>query len=391
MNIISKRIVWVVFLLNFLGFPVFGNNKISFYDDFEKGLNKWDLNVAQNIQIIESGQGEHGKVLALISGGEFVRAMIKGSEGWNRYKIEADFLFPDSGHSYMGLIYHYNRSEGRTDFGSIYVKGNGSYIRVNPRRDHNAHRTLYEEYKTPLEGNDAIKIGRWQHFKAEIVDSVCHFYVGDMTIPKVTFDAFEFSSGGVGFKPRVVGDPVWIDNVSVSSISELSYNGSRKPGGILYQPEKLVTDWQVIGPFCGNMLEIEADGYIVDKVYKENGKEYTWQKFATDKRGCVVSGRLTEFIGGKDIAYFHTIIDADSAEVVKLHTSANEALVFWLNGKFLGYDGASRYAWYDFWKNPDHDGVSGTIELKPGKNALMIQVRGGKYAGGGFFVYIGRE
>lgn len=383
----------LLMLICIISNAVFGQNgnQISFSDNFENGLSKWDLNEAHKIQIIDSRNPAHGKVLALHAGGEFVSALIKGSEGWNRYKIEADFLFPDSGHSYMGLIYHYNKTAERTDFGSIYIKGNGSYIRINPRRDYNAHRTLYEEYKTPLAGADTIEIGKWQHFKAEVIDSVCHFYVGDIETPKVTFALFEFTSGQAGFKPRVVGDPVWIDNVSVSSIPEFSYNGPAKPQGILYEPEKLITDWQVIGPFCGNMLEVEADGYIPTKVYTENGREYTWQKFAPDKRGCLVSGRLTEFIGGRNIAYFHTIIEADSAEVVNLHTSSNEALAFWLNGEFLGYDDASRYAWYDFWKNPKHAGVSGQIKLKPGKNSLLIQVRGGKYAGGGFFVYIGRE
>ena len=364
---------------------------ISFSDDFENGFQQWDLNVSEKIELIDSGDPNHRMVMSLNCGGEYVNALIKGSQGWTNYRLEADFLFPDSGDSYMGIIYNYNRSNGRVDFGSIYVKGNGSYIRVNPRRDYNAHRTLYEEFKTPLAGEEAIHIGTWHHVKAEVIDSVCHFYVGDMTVPKVTFDAFEWKSGRVGFKPRVVGEPVWIDNVTVESIEHFAYNGPTKPEGIRYEPEKLVADWQVIGPFCGTVPEIERDGYIPEKVYEKDGKKYQWKPFKTDKRGCVVSGCLTEFVGGKYIAYFHTTIQSDSAEIVNLHTSSNEALVYWFNGEFLGYDDAARYAWYDFWKNPDHKGVSGPIKLKPGTNSLLICVRGGKYAGGGFFVRLERE
>lgn len=360
--------------------------QVIFHDDFESGLSKWDVTEADKIQIVHSGDPEHGKVLELTPGGEFVRALIKDSDGMNRYSVEADLLFPRDEHNYFGLIYHYNQNGDRVDFGSIYIKGNGSYIRVNPRRDYNAQRTLYEEYKTPLAGADSIVIGKWSHFKAEIIDSMCHFYVGDMTTPKVTFDLFEFKSGRLGFKPRVVGGAFWLDNVRVSSISQLSYQGPMQPEGLHYEPEHVITDWQVIGPFCSTLPKLEKEGFLPEKNYTEHGITRRWQKFMTDRRGCIVSGKLTEFIGGRNILYFHTTIHADSADVVNLHTSSNEALAFWLNDKFLGYEDPARYAWYDFWKNPDHEGEHGAIKLQPGENSLLIRVRGGKYAGGGFFV-----
>lgn len=50
-------------------------------------------------------------------------------------RVEGEVLFPESGHSYLGLIYNYGEAKGRIDFGSIYIKGNDSYIRVNPHRD----------------------------------------------------------------------------------------------------------------------------------------------------------------------------------------------------------------------------------------------------------------
>ncbi len=212
-----------------------------------------------------------------------------------------------------------------------------------------------------------------------------------MVTPKVTFDAFEFNSGRLGFKPRVVGEPVWIDNVIVSAISNFSYSGPNLPEGIIYQPENLLTDWHVMGPFCGTVPELENDGFLPEKSYSERGSEYRWKRFLTDKRGCVVSGRLTEFIGGRNVAYFYTTVHAEEKQTAILHISSNEQLAIWFNDEFLGYDDAARYAWYDFWKNSKHEGVRGQVELDEGENALLIRVRGGKYAGGGFFAHIDKK
>jgi hypothetical protein len=179
-------------------------NKISFQDDFEKGMDKWDLVNPPKVRIIESGDSGHGKVLALYAGAP-VHALIKDSERWTNIKIEGDVLFPENEHNYMGLIYNYNVNGSRADYGCIYIKGNGSYIRVNPHRDYQVSRTIYEEYKTALTGLSAIIPGQWQHFKAEIMGSICHFYVGDMETPKITFNFHEYTSGQVGFEPRVYG------------------------------------------------------------------------------------------------------------------------------------------------------------------------------------------
>jgi len=386
-----KLITGILLLLFATTFIIAQESSLIFQEDFETGLGKWDISESDKIQLVDSGDPEHGKVMELTPGGEFVRALIKDSEGMNNYSIEADLLFPKKEHNYFGLIYNFQQSNTRTDFGSIYIKGNGSYIRVNPRRDYNAHRTLYEEYKTPLTGPDAIEIGKWARFKAEVIDSVCHFYVGDMNTPKVTFDALELKSGRIGFKPRVIGGGFWLDNVRVSTISRFSYQGPAQPEGVQYEPEKLITDWQAIGPFCGTLPKLEKDGFQPEKGYAEkNGESLSWKTFNTDKRGCVVSGKLTEFIGGRNVAYFHTTIHSDSVSKARLHISSNEAFAYWLNGEFIGYGRAARYAWYDSWKNPDHKGYVRPIKLKPGKNSLLIRIRGGKYAGGGFFVHVGR-
>ena len=60
--------------------------------------------------------------------------------------------------------------------------------------------------------------------EAEIVANAIHLYVGDMSRPKVTFDSFEHSSGLAGFGRRIVGNHVWIDNITVSLIAQLPHN-----------------------------------------------------------------------------------------------------------------------------------------------------------------------
>ena len=67
-----------------------------------------------------------------------------------------------------------------------------------------------------------------------------------MTRPQMTFDLFERSAGFVGFVPRVVGGPAWIDNVRMTTIDAQSYTGPPIPDPE-YHPEELLTDWKVLG------------------------------------------------------------------------------------------------------------------------------------------------
>lgn len=144
--------------------------------------------------------------------------------------MDGEVFFPDDGHNYLGFIYNYTTNDTRSDYGNIYIKGNGNYLRVNPWRDGNVSRLLYEEYRTPLEGKAAVTIGQWQRFRAEVIGNTCHFYVGEATvIPQLTFGVLELDEGLIGFEPRVVGAPVWIDNLTVTSIEDFSYDGSPIP------------------------------------------------------------------------------------------------------------------------------------------------------------------
>ncbi len=384
------RIKFIVFLLVHSSIVV---AQVQFQDDFNGDLSGWELINKEFIKIIDSNDPDHGKALALYPNGT-VHALIKNSEKWGAVRVEAQILFPDDNHNYFGLIYNFTQENSRIDFGSLYIKGNGSYIRANPWRDGNASRLLYEEYKTRLVDDQAIKINKWHNIKAEILDNICHFYVGDMSTPKVTFDLYERSSGMVGFEPRVTGWPVWLDNVKVTSIKQLNYTGPNIPT-VNYDPDSLLTNWESIGPFKRHIKEIEQVSKSSQSLISIDGQAYDWKPFATDKRGAVITGKLSEYAGERSVAYFRTMIPSDIHKTVVLHFSTTDELAFWVNGRFYGFIYRDGYvslpkndwnAWYDFWKNPEHAGRKVSIELEPGENQILIRVKNGQFASGGFWV-----
>ena len=417
----SKQMKCLTMIILMIGFTVVGLSKvkgeISFWDDFEKGPGKWELVNRDKIEIIDSNDPEHGKVLCLHSGGEAVYALIKGSHDWSNVKIEGDVYFPWYTCSYLGLIYNYNVRGRRTDFGSIFILGpfgddfepyfteylrhvqwppdgfTGNILLVNPHRDSNANRSLYTEYWVTVREKDVVKPGEWGHFKAEIVGPACHFYLGNMETPKITYNFFEFSSGRVGFKPRYTGAQVWVDNVKVTSLKELSYKGPILPAGLSYKPGKLLTKWKAIGPFSRRIKEIESGGYNAEKTYEYQGKKLKWEPFEADARGCVVSARLIERFTLKYNAYFYTEINSPDQREVTLEFSSTNPLVLWVNNKLVGPVTREFACWYDFWENPKHRGMSRTqkVTLNPGKNQIMVKARGGNYGGDGFYAYCNLE
>ena len=355
------------------------------HEEFESGLAAWEISDPSAIFVVDSRDEDHGKVLEMRPGHAGLHALIRGSEAWGAYRIEGEVLFPTDEHNYLGFIYNYRRSTQRADLGSVYIKGNSSYIRVNPRRDWNPARNLYDEYRVKLENDDAIRIGEWHRFAAEVSGPVCHVYFGDMTTPKVTFEFFEHDSGHAGFKPRVVGGPVWIDNIRSTPIDGLSYDGPRLPAGIRYTPEQLITQWEVLGPFPGTRPMIERSVGPTD-VIDDNGQKLRWRDFATDPRGAVVTGQVTEFLGSRTVAYFRTTIEVPEGKEAILEVSTIDDMALWLNGQFEGYANRDRYAWYDF--RDGEDDRYAMLLLPAGKNRLLIRVRGGVYASGGFFARV---
>lgn len=363
--------------------------EVRFTDDFEDGdLSGWTLSNPQAIRIVDSGDATHGKVLELLAD-DAVVALASGSEHWGAVRVEGDVFFPEPGDSYLAFVYHFSQSQARTDFGTIYLKGNGSYLRANPWRDWNVSRLLYEEYRTPLNGKAAVQTGRWHAFKMEVMGADCHIYIDDMVTPRVTFAHYEGTSGRVGFNSRVTGSPAWVDNVRVTSIEQLRYRGPDIPD-ITYEAKSLITDWEFIGPVAGANAAIERSGPGPD--VDDSGRKYVWQAFDTDSRGALISGRVTEFRAGRPVAYFRTFLDASEAQQAVLHFSSVDELAVWVNGRFQGYvyrngymDAGDWNAWYDFGTNPEHEGRRVTVDLLEGRNYVVIRTYNGQFASGGFF------
>lgn len=354
--------------------------KERFVDDFERGLDAWEVYGDSGVMIRDSGDPKHGHVLLLRPQGD-VLALIRGSEGWGPVRVEGDVLFPTDEQNCLGVVYDYHRTENRRDFGVAYIKGNGSFLMVNPHHDFNVGRTLYEEFHVDLQGDAAIRVNQWTHFRLEVVGDACHFYVGDVNAPQITFPFFEFDNGAVGLQPRAAGGDVWVDNIVVTPIEKFAYQGPPHPMGIQYDPEAMVTDWTLLGPLA------ETDDAVArDPQSAPQG----WKPFATDARGAVVTARVVDYHGPATVAYFRTEIMRDEAGPAVLRLSTVDDLAIWVNGRFRAFVPRQERAWYDFWRNDAHEGASVPIDLVDGKNEIVVRVRGGVYASGGFFARIER-
>lgn len=362
--------------------------EVLFEEGFEDGLGAWLIDDPEAIRVSDAGDPGHGPALLMEPSSARLAALIRGSEDWGSYRIEADFLFPTDEHNYLGLVYNLQERDGRVDLGSIYVKGNGSYLQVNPRRDWNPMRTVYPEYHVDLEGEAAIRIGRWHRFAAEVVGNVCHVYVDDMETPKLTFDMLDLDSGAVGFKPRVVGGPVWIDNVLATRIERLSYDGPPIPA-FRYQREQMVTEWRVLPRLTRTFPELERRAEPTAGTVSDRGVQVAWRELPADPRGAIVSARFVDFLGDRTVAYFATTLDVEDAAGALLEISTADDLAIWRNGVFAGYDSRDPYAWYDFGDNPEHPRTT-SLPLVQGRNHVLIRVRGGIYATGGFFARVAR-
>lgn len=356
-----------------------------FTDDFEGSLAKWDLTQPDYVSIVEAGDPAQGMALRLGVGGPEVYALMKGSDAWGSVRMDGMVMFPEDVHNYLGFIWGYLPKDNRTDFGSAYIKGNGSYIRVNPRYDGNPGRAYHEDYRTPLAGVDEVVIGKWQPFRIEVVGTTAHLYFGDMSVPKVTYDQYVGEPGLIGFKPRVIGGDVLIDDISVRHIQGFTYQGPPLPD-LTHNPDgSIITDWQVLGPTAGLHPDLTRALDPTSVSVHEDGRELTWRTFRTDDRGAVVTARVVEFRGNRDRAYFATQIDIDEPGDYTLTVSSVDDLAFWIDGVFQGYLNRDRFAWYDFMVNDEHAGRSLPLTLDAGPHSLLIEVRGALYAGGAFF------
>jgi hypothetical protein len=350
---------------------------VLFEESFENGLDRWQIHGRGSARTVDSGSPDHGQVLALVPQGD-AYALIEGSEAWGSVRLEGEVLFPTDEDAYLGIVYNLKKRGARRDFGVVYIKGNESYLQANPHRDWNVSRTIYGEYRAPLTGPAAIRPGVWQRFAVEVVGRACHFYVGDAPVPQMTFAEFELDSGAIGLQPRSVGAEVRVDNVRVTSIDRLSYDGPPRPDAG-HDPSSVARTWEVLGPLTRTDDEIARS---------PASPALRWKPFETDARGDVVTGTVVDFHGPNTVAYFRTRVlrPADGPAVLRISTADDLAL--WVNGRFAWFIAREDAAWFDFLRNPKRPGQSIPLDLAAGQNELVFRVRGGVYASGGFFARV---
>jgi len=346
---------------------------LRFTDDFEAGLDRWIVYGDDAVDIVNAG-AEHGRALRFRSNGD-VHALIRGSDRWHDVAIEGDVMFPNAGDSYLGVIYNYRTRGARSDFGLIYVKsGRTAYLQANPHRDYNVTRTFYPEFVAPLSGAAEVRPGKWQRFRVEVVGGIAHFYVGDMNVPQLVFPIAEPGPGLVGLQPRSVGEDVWVDNVTVSSIQAFSHPVSEHADG-----GSMALKWDAIGPLAQTN----------DDIARHPTKYGTrWRSFAVDIRGGVQTSRVVDYHGPNTVAYFRAQVRASAAGPATLHLSTVDDLAVWVNGRFHWFVAHSDAAWFDAGVNPDHADTKIPLALVAGDNTLVFRVRGGVYAAAGFFAFV---
>jgi hypothetical protein len=354
---------------------------VKFSDDFENGLSRWVVAGEGDVGTHDAGAG-HGRVLKLRSNGD-VHALIRGSQRWGNVALEGDMLFPETADNYLGVIYNYRECNGRSDFGLVYIKyGRSVYLQANPHRDYNVSRTFYPEFVAPLAGASAVRVGEWQRFRVEVVDGLSHFYVGDLATPQLVFPIPEPGPGMLGLQPRSVGGDVWVDNVTARSIERFSYSAppSAVVGTLTGAPETL--RWEVLGPLP------RTEDTVARGTDRASGR---WRSFALDPRGAIETGRVIDYHGPNTVAYFRTVVRAGAAGLGVLRVSSVDDLAVWVNGRFNGFIPRQGAAWFDYGRNPDHHGQEETVDLLAGDNLIVIRVRGGTYASGGFYACVEQD
>jgi hypothetical protein len=357
-----------------------------FAEDFSHGLDQWRFPNRSGATLIDGGAGR-GMVLQLRTVDQQGYALIEGSASWGDVRIEGFASFPENQHNYLGFIYRYADNGRRIDFGSFYIKGNGSYIQANPHYDTNVGRTLHPESRVDLTGNSAVVIGEWQPFALEVVGGDAHLYAGDLEMPVYTLQGTHAARGAFGFKPRNPGARVLIDNVSARSIDGFTYRGDPIPN-TTYTRDAYVTEWSMLGPLSSNLPAGIEGTFDTALTVQDDGRSMAWRPFSADHRGAVITSSVTEYRGSRRVAYFHTSIESDEGGRGTLVLSSADDLSIWVNGVFRGFFPRQDRAWWDSAINPEHARVRAGITLEPGTNDIVLRAAGGVYATGGFYLAV---
>ena len=345
---------------------------------FESDLAAWSRVNAERIEIVADPDAPDNHVIQLTpEKGEYTHAIYEASRDWSHLRIEGRFLFPAEGDGYLGLIYNYQERDGRKDFGCIYVKSNGNYIRVSPHHDGNPSWRLYEELKVELTGERRIEVGEWYRFRLDVVGHRAQLFLVDLETPIVTFDWLH-DHGAFGLEARPGGGaPVWVDDLKVAQLDERGDPGP--PTGLTGQSTGLLTGWEIQGPLA------EPEGRP-NEAGITHLDETGWLKKPTDERGAVIAALDFDINSSpRSIVYLRTMVSSPHMVARQLALSTVNRLQVWVNGEYLAEVGPTNYIWSDFLTNASHTGTRLDIELQPGDNEIVIRLDGDRFAGGGFF------
>lgn len=353
-----------------------GSAEIVFTDDFESGLGNWAL-LTPDSAVIRREPETSNRVLQLTpKKGAFSHAIIRNWQQNGDFRMEGRFLFPTEGDGYLGVIYNYLETRERTDFGCLYVKSNGSYLRVSPHYDGNPSWRLYEDHRRDLTGNDRIRSGTWYTFRLDVRGRHAELTVGGGEDTTVTFSEAPTAFGTFGLEARPgFGEPVWIDDVVIRRLPE-SEDVAAPDTDERLSP---FGEWEFRGP-------VEPSGEATPEAPPTSSQP--WKGIMPDARGALITGAVTQFRSGtRDVLYLRTRFDAgDAPQAAWLAISTANRLDVWLNGHFRGTVAPEEFIWSDHVDNPDHAGARVPIVPSAGMNEILIRVHGDRFAGGGFFI-----
>jgi hypothetical protein len=350
-----------------------GGEGILASEDFENGIDGWQFDNPDQVEVITE-PGTSNSVLQLTpKSRDFVSAIPWPEKDWKNVRVEGRFLFPTDGDGYLGFIYHHQADETRTDFGCVYVKSNGSYVRVSPHYDGNPSWRLYEEYRADLEGEQSIQVGAWYAFRLDVQGAQARLYIGDMDRAVASFDQAPTTSGAIGFEARPGrGEPVWVDDIVVSAL----------PGAAV-QPvarAQVGPSWEIYGPLEPG----EGDPAELPEL-----DEQGWRPFYPDPRGALITGAVAQFRSGEmNTVYLRTSVQVAEGEIGPqwLAVSTANRLDIWYRGFYRGTVAGERFIWQDFLDSREHPGDRISLASVAGTNELIIRVHGGRFAGGGLYV-----
>lgn len=354
--------------------PPVSAQTLIFSDDFESDIRQWVSLSPESAEVVGEPRSVN-RVLQLTPKPKgFSHVLVKGSGQYKNVRMEGRFLFPTEGDGYLGFIYNYQKSDKRTDFGCLYVKSNGSYIRMSPHYDGNPSWRLYEELKVSLDGARRIQTGVWYQFRLDVISHYATLYIDDMSTPIAEFDLFPGTEGALGLEARPGrGEPVWVDDVHVYELP-LSIDVPQERDALA----STLTEWKA---YSG---AVDMTSTVTSAPEFQNTE---WYGISPDRRGAVITGKLTQFTTGDDnIVYLSAKFNVDDPPAPGwLALSSANQLDVWLNGTYRGSVAPDSYIWADHATSAIHPGARLPVEPIAGENEVLIRVHGDKFAAGGFF------